>query len=474
MRATSAASTVLAELEAFGPVGRRARQRRRRTSCGRRCPRRTVIAADGARIGMVHDAGPRRRAHRAAAPRFPAPTPWSSATRTSRCTSGRPTGFQIFNPGSPTERRRAPRHTMGMAACAAGGRIRARSTWPDTLDRAMDLVVFFAGTAGSVPTARRGLPAILRAPRRGPDPVRLRRGDPAPARRSVGPGRPDRDLHHPLPRRPLARPARHAQDVRPARARAAADHLRARRACASCMGLALRVAGAVRLRAGARRARARRRAASATAIAIAAVRRRAPRRRPSATRCTRTSAPARSTPSGAARLGVAPGPGLRPPAARRDRQRRDARAGARARRGPGRKLVHLRRHRARARRCAIAAHEADLLVHEATFAEEERDRAAETGHSTAEQAADDRPRGRGRLLALDAPLHALRRPRAARGGAGDLPQHRRPARLRHRSRSRSPSAASRGSSAGASRGAPSTGGAGAVRAVAAAILETRG
>jgi len=26
-------------------------------------------------------------------------------------------GFQIFNPGSPTDRRRAPRHTMGMAVC---------------------------------------------------------------------------------------------------------------------------------------------------------------------------------------------------------------------------------------------------------------------------------------------------------------------------------------------------------------------
>ena len=29
-------------------------------------------------------------------------------------------GFQIFNPGSPTERRRAPRHTMGIARIADG------------------------------------------------------------------------------------------------------------------------------------------------------------------------------------------------------------------------------------------------------------------------------------------------------------------------------------------------------------------
>jgi predicted phosphodiesterase len=29
-------------------------------------------------------------------------------------------GFQIFNPGSPTERRRAPRHTMGLIRVEAG------------------------------------------------------------------------------------------------------------------------------------------------------------------------------------------------------------------------------------------------------------------------------------------------------------------------------------------------------------------
>ena len=44
----------------------------------------------------------------------PTRTRSSSGTRTSRCTSTHD-GFQIFNPGSPTERRRQPRHTMGLA-----------------------------------------------------------------------------------------------------------------------------------------------------------------------------------------------------------------------------------------------------------------------------------------------------------------------------------------------------------------------
>jgi predicted phosphodiesterase len=42
-----------------------------------------------------------------------------------------PGSFQIFNPGSPTERRRAPRHSMGVAELTPEGALELRHVWLD-------------------------------------------------------------------------------------------------------------------------------------------------------------------------------------------------------------------------------------------------------------------------------------------------------------------------------------------------------
>ena len=79
-------------------------------------PAERVVEADGARIAMLHDAGPRRGRLARMRARF--------GERAQALVFGHShmplhergdDGFQIFNPGSPTERRRAPRHTMGLA-----------------------------------------------------------------------------------------------------------------------------------------------------------------------------------------------------------------------------------------------------------------------------------------------------------------------------------------------------------------------
>jgi ribonuclease Z len=66
---------------------------------------------------------------------------------------------------------------------------------------------------------------------------------------------------------------------------------------------------------------------------------------------------------------------------------------------PGRKIV-LSGDTAPCETLRVAAHQADVLVHEATFADEESDRAAQTRHSTARQAAELARDAEVRLLAL--------------------------------------------------------------------------
>jgi ribonuclease Z len=66
---------------------------------------------------------------------------------------------------------------------------------------------------------------------------------------------------------------------------------------------------------------------------------------------------------------------------------------------PGRKVV-ISGDTAPCESLIVAAHESDLLVHEATFAEEEAERARRTSHSTARQAAEVAREAQVRMLAL--------------------------------------------------------------------------
>jgi putative phosphoesterase len=74
---------------------------------------------EGVRLGMIHAPGPtagRLERLRAAFPDCQAVV----FGHTHMPEHAERDGFQIFNPGSPTERRRAPVHTMGMARIADG------------------------------------------------------------------------------------------------------------------------------------------------------------------------------------------------------------------------------------------------------------------------------------------------------------------------------------------------------------------
>lgn len=83
-------------------------------------PAQAVLEASGLRIGIVHDAGPARGRLARMRARFPDAAAVIFGHSHIPLHERGESGFQIFNPGSPTERRRAPHHTMGMARAAGG------------------------------------------------------------------------------------------------------------------------------------------------------------------------------------------------------------------------------------------------------------------------------------------------------------------------------------------------------------------
>jgi putative phosphoesterase len=110
---------VLEEIEALGPPVVGVSGNMDTAELRARLPEQAEVKAGGASIAIVHDAGPaggRLQRLRARFPRADAVVFGHSHLPLHE----RDDDFQIFNPGSPTERRRAPGHTMGLARAEGG------------------------------------------------------------------------------------------------------------------------------------------------------------------------------------------------------------------------------------------------------------------------------------------------------------------------------------------------------------------
>ncbi|MFZ0091435.1 MAG: metallophosphoesterase family protein [Solirubrobacteraceae bacterium] len=78
-------------------------------------PATATVTAGGRRIAVVHDAGPAARRRDRMRRRFPDADAVIFGHSHIPLHERAADGFQIFNPGSPTDRRRQPRYTMGIA-----------------------------------------------------------------------------------------------------------------------------------------------------------------------------------------------------------------------------------------------------------------------------------------------------------------------------------------------------------------------
>jgi putative phosphoesterase len=110
---------VLHMLQGLGPPVHAVRGNVDSAELQARLPLQRQLDLGGAKVGMVHDAGPRAGRLERLRRRFPDARAVVFGHSHIPLHETR-NGFQIFNPGSPTERRRSPHHTMGIATVADG------------------------------------------------------------------------------------------------------------------------------------------------------------------------------------------------------------------------------------------------------------------------------------------------------------------------------------------------------------------
>ena len=113
------AESVLDELAALGSSVRAVHGNMDDVALCERLPETLVVEAGGLEIGMTHDPGPRAGREERLAARFPgcAAVVYGHTHEPQVARAGQ---TWILNPGSPTERRRAPSHTMLVLEIAQG------------------------------------------------------------------------------------------------------------------------------------------------------------------------------------------------------------------------------------------------------------------------------------------------------------------------------------------------------------------
>ena len=112
-------ASVFEELEAFGPPVHAVHGNMDDAALRELLPETRVVDVSGLRVGMTHDPGPRLGREERLLRRFPGCAAVLYG-HTHEPQVARVGELWILNPGSPTERRRAPSHTMLMLEVGEG------------------------------------------------------------------------------------------------------------------------------------------------------------------------------------------------------------------------------------------------------------------------------------------------------------------------------------------------------------------